>query len=124
MLNLWIIMVILESLTMHLTDEAITWRCSASGHGRFYLVEVLDRTLPTFTLVAYQGEHFNPHHPLETLTIEIKDSGDRSLFGQSREILNGLPLTVIAFKRSLDFVVNHPTLGAARGRCERNIEWE
>lgn len=109
---------------MHLSNEAITWRCSASSHGRFYLVEVLDRTLPYFTLVAYQGEQFNPNHPLETWIIEIIDSGDRSLWGQSKERFNDRPVTVTAFRRSLDFEVSHPTLGQAIGRCERNIEWE
>lgn len=107
---------------MDFIGEPITWRCSASGHGRFYLAEVLDRRLPSFQLTVYQGELLDLTQPRSTLTIQIEENSDLGLIGHS--LNQGEPMAVYAFRQSLEFEVNHAALGLAIGRCERNVEWE
>lgn len=107
---------------MDFIGELITWRCSASGHGRFYLAEVLDRRLPSFQLTVYQGEQLDLTQPLSTLTIQIKENSDLGLLGYG--LNQGELMAVYAFRQSLEFEVHHDALGLAIGRCERNVNWQ
>lgn len=109
---------------MDTIGEPITWLCSASGHGRIYQVEVLDRYLPSFELIVYRGERLDLAQPIATLTIQIRENSDRRLLGQSIETAQNKTVIVRAFERSLNFEVDHATLGKAIGRCQRNMEWE
>ena len=114
---------------MDTLGEPITWLCSASGHGRFYQVVVLDRHLLSFELIVYRGERLDLTQPIATLTIQIQENSDRRLLGQSIETAQNETVIVKAFERSLDFEVNHfevnhSVLGQAIGRCQRNLEWE
>jgi hypothetical protein len=105
---------------MHPTDEQITWRCAASGETRSYLVKVLDKTLPSFELVIYQGSRLEPSQQLQMLQIQIVENTPQGLKGVGGTE-DGETVTVTAFKKSLDFEVSNNLFGDATGRCERNI---
>lgn len=100
----------------HVSEAPGAWRCVAGSAHRSYAVEHLDRHHPQFQLAVYNSPQINPQHLLEIIPIQVLRHNSQGILG-SGTTQTGQTITVKAFQKTVDFVVDDPETGLASGVC-------
>ncbi|MDX2228663.1 MAG: hypothetical protein NW220_03435 [Leptolyngbyaceae cyanobacterium bins.349] len=97
-------------------DQQGSWRCVAGSTQRSYEIEQLDRQIGQLQLAIYQSPQIDAQRLIEVVQIRVTENSDRGLLGHGRTQA-GQIISIQAFQRTVDFVVNDPAAEPATGVC-------